>query len=562
MPQVTGGQAIAEVLKAEGISHVFVLPGGEIMPIFDALVAEGIQLISTRHEQAAGNMADGWARVTRKPGVCIVPMGPGIVNAIPAIIQAYYMGSPVVFITGCIPSNLPEMDAFEDIDAKQLVASVTNWIHRCNFTHRIRDFTQKAFNAALSGRMAPVLLEIPKDVIAASYEAPDSSPLSPSMYRPIGRIHGDPLHVKQAVELLAKAERPVIIAGSGVYWSQACDALMQIAEFFQTPVACEFLAIGCIPQEHPLSIGNAVVNPLVKQADLLVVIGAKLDEFLGFGRDPAFYAEDAKLIHIDIVPGVIGKNRTVEVGIVGDARAILQQMLQTAKDLALKRMSGNFAKQCRDNWLQLFSFFDKEADSDEIPIKPLRLMKEIRDFASKDSRFILDGGDTTAWANLILRANYPGQIIASQGPLVHLGAGLPISIAAKLAEPEKPIYLISGDGSFLFNINELDTAVRHEVPIIAIINNDCAWGLVYHTRLFKTRSEEQASCGTLLNERARLDKIAQGFGAEGELVTDPSEIQPALKRALDSNSPYVVDVRVSRQYMTLLSQVFTKQQDY
>jgi acetolactate synthase-1/2/3 large subunit len=562
MPQVTGGQAIAEVLKAEGISHVFVLPGGEIMPIFDALVAEGIQLISTRHEQAAGNMADGWARVTHRPGVCIVPMGPGIINAIPAIAQAYYMGSPVVFITGCIPSNLPEMDAFEDIDAKQLVASVTNWTHRCNFTHRIRDFTQKAFNAALSGRMAPVLLEIPKDVIAASYEAPDTSTLSPTMYRPTGRVHGDPLHVKQAVELLAKAKRPVIIAGSGVYWSQACDALMQIAEFFQTPVFCEFLAIGCIPQEHPLSIGNAVANPLVKQADLLVVIGAKLDEFLGFGRDTTFYAEDAKLIHIDIVPGVIGKNRMVDVGIVGDARAILQQMLQTAKDLALKRMSRKFAKQCRDNWLQLFSFFDKEADSDEIPIKPQRLMKEIRDFASKDSRFILDGGDTTAWANLILRANYPGQIIASQGPLGHLGAGLPISIAAKLAEPERPIYLISGDGSFLFNINELDTAVRHEVPIIAIINNDCAWGLVYHTRLLKTRSEEQASCGTLLNERTRLDKIAQGFGAEGELITDPSEIQPALKRALDSNSPYVMDVRVSRKYITLLSQVFTTQRDY
>ncbi|MDO8055940.1 MAG: thiamine pyrophosphate-binding protein [Candidatus Hermodarchaeota archaeon] len=373
---------------------------------------------------------------------------------------------------------------------------------------------------------------------------------------------GDPVQVKRAVELLAQAERPVVIAGSGVYWSQACQQLIDFAEFFSIPVATEYLATGCFPQQHPLSIGHANANPFTRQADVVLVVGARLDEFLGFGRDPGFYAEDAKFIHVDIVPDVIGKNRAVEVGIVGDARAVLAQMLETAKSITKKRLAGSFAKQSREAWEQLLAVLEKDTESDEVPIKPQRLMKEIREFASPDSLFVLDGGDTTAWAYLYLRANYPGQIIGSQGPLGHLGAGLPITLAAKLARPEKPVYLISGDGSFLFNASELDTAVRYEIPVVLVVNNDCAWGLVYHTRLLTTRSEEKASCGTLLNEHARLDLLAKGLGAQGELVTQPAEIKPALQRALDSGAPYVLDVRVSRKYITLLSQIFTTKRNY
>ncbi|MFX0168889.1 MAG: thiamine pyrophosphate-binding protein [Candidatus Hodarchaeota archaeon] len=562
MPQVTGGNAVAEVLKTEGITHVFSLPGGEILPIYDALVAEGIKIITTRHEQAAGNAADGWARVTRTPGVCLVPMGPGIVNAIPAFAQAYQMGSPVVAITSSISHKLTDMDAFEDLDLNALVSPVTKWTRQCVFPHRIGEYLQKAFSAALSGRMAPVLLDIPKDIIATPVDADAITALVPSQYRPLGRIYGDPVQVKRAVELLAQAERPVVIAGSGVYWSRACQALIELAEFLSIPVAAEYLAVGCFPQQHPLSIGNAIGNAFTRQADVIMVVGARLDEFLGFGRDPGFYAEDAKFIHVDIMSDPIGKNRAVDVGLIGDAQAVVSQMLETAKTLTKKRVTGNFAKQSRAAWEQLMGFLEKDTESDEVPIKPQRLMKEIREFATPDSLFVLDGGDTTAWAYLYLRANYPGQIIGSQGPLGHLGAGLPISLAAKLARPEKPVYLISGDGSFFFNLSELDTAVRHEIPVVVVVNNDCAWGLVYHTRLLKTRSEERASCGTLLSEHARLDKIAQGLGAQGELVTSPAEIQPALKRALDSGAPYVLDVRVSRKYITMLSQIFTTKRDY
>ncbi len=562
MPQTDSGKAVVGVLKAEGITHVFSLPGGEILPIYDALEAEGIQIITTRHEQAAGNAADGWARVTRTPGVCLLPMGPGIVNAVPALAQAYQMGSPVVAITSSISHKLVEMDAFEDLDLKALVSSVTKWTRRCVFPHRISEYLQKAFKASLTGRMAPVLLDIPKDIIAAPSEEAEQRFLKPTQYRPMGRLLGDPILVKKAVILLLKAERPVIIAGSGVYWSRACKELVKFAEYLGIPVAAEYLATGCFPQNHPLSIGNAIANPFTRQADMILVVGARLDEFLGFGRDPSFYSEDTHFIHVDIEPDAIAKNRPVSVGILGDAKAVLMQMLQTAKELTKKRKASNFAKQSRVAWEQLFEVLEKDADSDEVPIKPQRLMKEIREFASSNSLFVLDGGDTTAWAYLYLRANHPGQIIGSQGPLGHLGAGLPISLAAKLARPETPVYLISGDGSFMFNVSELDTAVRHNIPVVAIVNNDCAWGLVYHTRLLKTRSEERASCGTLLNERARLDKLAEGLGARGELVTKPDEIRPALKRATESGQPYVLDVRVSRKYMTLLSQIFSTKRDY
>ncbi|MFX1562366.1 MAG: thiamine pyrophosphate-binding protein, partial [Promethearchaeota archaeon] len=322
------------------------------------------------------------------------------------------------------------------------------------------------------------------------------------------------------------------------------------------------LAVGCIPQDNPLSIGNAIANPLLKQADVLLVIGAKLDEFLGFGRDPSFYSEDAKLIHIDIVSSTIGKNRPAQVGIVGDARVILTQIIETTGTIARKRAAASFAKQTRATWLQLFEIFEKDGLSSEEPIKPQRLMKEIREFASPDSLFVLDGGDTSAWAYLYLRANYPGQIIGSQGPLQHLGAGLPISIAAKLARPKSPVFLITGDGSLLFNVSELDTAVRHQVPVIVVVNNDSAWGLVYHTRLLRTGSEEKAAQGTLLSESTRYDKLAQSLGASGELVTTPDEIKPALKRAMESGQPYVIDVRVSRKYMTVLSQIFSTKRDF
>ncbi|MHA1722928.1 MAG: thiamine pyrophosphate-binding protein [Candidatus Baldrarchaeia archaeon] len=562
MTEIDGGTIVAKALKAENIKCVFTLPSGEILPILEKLVEEGVQVITTRHEQAAGNAADGWARVTRSPGVCIVPTGPGLANLIPAITQAFYAGSPVVAISGHSAYKYTNMNAFEEINGVEIVSSITKWAKQCTFTGRLHEFVQEAFRHATCGKMGPVLLEIPKDILQGKCDAKRVKILPPEQYRSKGRIHGDPALVKKAVDFLLASEKPLIIAGSGVYWSGAWEELIKLAELLSIPVACEGLAVGCVPYDHPLYVGNAIGNPFMRNADVLLVIGAKFDEFLGFGRDLSFYSEDVKVIKIDIDPSEIGKNRPVDVGILGDAKAVLTQMLEfLSKSVSSAPKERGWSKEVRSAWLKFNESFERAAESSEKPIRPQRLMKEIRELVGKDTICVLDGGDTTAWAYLYLRAYRPGQIIGSQGPFGHLGAGIPMGIAAKLAYPNGKVFVITGDGSFLFNGSELDTAVRYNIPIIVIVANDSAWGMVYHTRSITSRSKEKAALFTFLNEKVRYDKYAESLGAYGELVTEPNEIKPAIKRAIRSNLPAVVDVRVSREFATPLSYILTAKRE-
>ncbi|MFX1440637.1 MAG: thiamine pyrophosphate-binding protein [Promethearchaeota archaeon] len=554
MTEPTGAQVAARAIIAEKVNTVFTLADASILSILDELIDKGVKVVAVRHEQAAGNAADGWGRVTRTPGVCFVPMGPGLVNLMPSLVQAYQAGSPMVAITSAAPVDMSEMDAFEDIDAVKMVEPFTKWAARCRNPKQVGKYVRMAFSEAMSGKKGPVVLEIPKDVQSSSGTDID---FTPDSFRPTGRTTGDPESIKKAVELLAGAERPVILAGSGVYWSGAAKELVNLAEMMNIPVACEFLALGCIPQSHDLFIGNAVAqaNLFLSQADVMLTIGARFDSFLGFGTDPAIYAEDVKVIHVDIDSSVIGKNRPVEVGIVGDAQAVMRSMLDYAKASKIERPDTAFASQVRAGYQMIAEGFDEEADPVEVPIRPDRLMRELREFASPESMFIIDGGDTTAWAFLYLRAEYPGQIIGAQGPLGHLGAGLPIGLAAKTAHPERDVFIVSGDGTFFFNGVELETAVRQDIPVVVVVCNDCAWGLVYHTRRIKTGSEELACRGTIINEDVKLDKFAESLGAYGETVAKTEDIKPALQRALDSGKPAVIDVRVSREYESILSQV-------
>ena len=552
MTELKGAQAAARAIIAENVNTVFTLADGSILPILDGLIDGGVEVVDVRHEQAAGNAADGWGRVTRTPGVCLVAMGPGLVNLLPALAQAYHAGSPVVAITGAAPLHMYEMDSFEDIDAVKIVEPYTKWAARCRTAKQIPKYIRLAFSHAMSGKKGPVLLEIPKDIQTDTCEIAD---VSPSDYRPAAGPTGSASAIKKAVELLAGAERPAILAGSGVFWAGASKELVELAELMKTPVACEFLGLGCIPQSHDLSIGNAVTNPFLPQADVMVTVGARFDNFLGYGTDSSTFAKDVKMVHIDIDDSVIGKNRPIDVGINGDAKEVLSSMLDYAKANGISRTDTAFAEQVKAGYSMMSEAFDEEADPEEIPIRPHRLMRELREFAKPESMFVIDGGDTSAWSFLYLRAEFPGQIIGAQGPLGHLGAGLPIAIAAKKAHPERDIYLVCGDGSFFFNGVELETAVRLKIPVISVICNDLAWGLVYHTRRIKTGSEKLAKRGTIINEHVKLDLFAQSLGAYGEIVTETKEIKPALQRALDSGKPSVVDVRVSREYESILSQV-------
>jgi len=558
MGEISGGRLVAKALKAEGVKYVFSLPGGHIAPIYEGLIEEDIEIISTRHEQAAGNAADSWGRVTRTPGVCLVTAGPGIVNLIPALAQAYYANSPVIGITGRTAFVFSDKHAFQEVDSVALANPITKWAKTCSIVYRIPEYVQDAFRAATSGKMGPVLLDFPLDTTCLSCDESKVSIVPPEKYRATGKTYGDPILIKKAAEMLLNAEKPIILVGSGVYWSNASEELIKFTEFTQIPVVYYELGQGCIPDDHPLCVGNAIVGLRFAKPDVMLAIGVCFDELLGFGVDETMYPKDLKIIHVDIEPSIIGKNRPIDLGIIGDPKAVLSQLLEAVKQILEKEgvKERAWAKKLAETKKTFFSGFEKAGDSTAKPIRPERLMKEIREFVTPDTIVILDGGDTSVWAYTFLKAQFPGQIIGSQGPLGHLGAGIPMGIAAKLAKPEKKVFVITGDGSFLFNGAEIDTAVRYDIPFVVIIANDSYWGMVYHGNVLAWKSKEKSSIGTKLNEEVRYDKFAESLGGYGETVIDPEEIKPAIQRALKENVPAVIDVRIDTEAVTILDQYF------
>jgi len=540
---MNGAELVAKSLLKEGVKCAFALPSGEILPVCEYLRDEGVEVIFTRHEQAAGNAADGYARVTRDAGFCIVPTGPGLANLMPALAQAYYASSPVVAIAGHSRYANLDRNAFEEIDGHLWVKEYTKWSRLVPFTQRLHEYVQEAFRRALSGRFGPVMLEIPKDVLNSDCNMEIEFP-DPENYRYTGRVGCEESYILKAVELLKDAEKPLIIAGSGVYWSNAENLLLEFAERLSIPVCVSGLGYCCISGDHKLFAGQASASPVVGESDFLLVLGTRFDEFLGFGQK---FAKDAKVVHVDVDPNEVAKNRYVNVAICCDIGFFLANALRFIDSTS---KFDRWAEGVQMTVGNINKVFDEAAKGDEKPMKPQRLMKELSEILRRDDLVILDGGETTAWGLLYFRS---GKVIVSQGPFGHLGAGIPMGIAAKAAEPEKRVFVVTGDGSFLFNGVEIDTAVRHGLQIVVVVVNDSAWGLVNHTRLLTTKSDERAKYGVMLNENVRYDRFAESLGAYGELVTDPEEVKEAVKRALDSGLPAVLDVRVKLEEISPLA---------
>ncbi|WP_457590224.1 thiamine pyrophosphate-binding protein [Geoglobus sp.] len=543
---MNGADLVAKAIVMEGIESVFALPSGEILPLCEHLRDEGVDVVFARHEQAVGNMAEGYARVTRKAGVAIVPTGPGLVSLMPALAQAYHSGSPIVAIAGHSKFENLDRNAFEEIEGARWVERYVKWSKMPVFTERLHEYVQEAFRHAMSGKFGPTLLEIPKDVLNADFDG-DVELGAPDSYRFTGRVVCDASSVDRAVDLLNSAEKPVIVAGSGVYWSGAENELRKLAEMLSIPVAVNGMAFGSVPTTHPLYLGPAPGNMILREADLALVIGTRLDEFMGFGR---LFAADARIIQVDIEWKEIGKNRYVDLGVVSDAKAFLLALLERASRI---RRFDQWASQAGMMAAGVREMIAQPSGNDDGRIKPQEMMRELSQILRGDDIVVLDGGETTAWGLLMLKAERVGNVFNSQGELGHLGAGVPMGIAAKSAYPDRRVFVVTGDGSFLFNGVEIDTAVRHNLPIVVIVANDSAWGMVCHTRYLSTGSKERACFGTILNEEARYDKFAESLGAFGELVEKPGELVEAVKRALDSGLPAVIDVRVSKEEMSPLA---------
>jgi len=543
MAKVRGSTLVGRALKNEGVKAVFTLSGA-LSGIYDTCVDEGIELIDMRHEQAVANAATGYAMATGEPGVTMVTEGPGVINMTPGIATAWYACAPVIGITTHTPHCYEGMGAVQEFDSRDMYRSITKWRGYCTATRRLPEYVATAFRYASTGRKGPVLLDFPTEALLLEVEEEQAPIIPPDRYRTNARPYGDPELVRRATKWLLDAERPGILIGSGVLWSGASEELIQFAELLKIPVCYAIGGKGGIPDDHPLCGGPVGLGfGSIAGADVLFAIGVRFEEILNYGTGD-FYAPNVKVISVDIEPTEIGRNRPVDIGIWGDAKAVLTQLTESAKEAlqasGKKRKETEWARNLRNAGKSIIDGLSSDASSSDKPIDPRRLGKEVCEFLGKDSYIVMDGGDINAHVTPLYCASFPRSFISGQGgSLGHLGGGIPFAIGVKTAKPDKRVLVVTGDGSFLLNASEIDTAVRHNKQIVVVISNDCQWGMVRHDQQLNKNYDVCSK----LSEDTRYDKYAEGLGAYGELVTEPEEIKPALNRAFDSGLPAVLDVR-------------------
>lgn len=534
MAELCGGDLFVRALKREGVKYVFTLCGGHISPIYNACINEGIELIDVRHEQVAAHAAAGWARATGEVGIAVVTAGPGVTDSVSGVAEAFTAGCPMIEFGGRAPLSAFETGSLQDMDQVRLMEPITKWAKTIYQAKRIPEYVSTAFRQAKSGTPGPVYLECPIDILL-SQKVEEKDVVFPENYYAEQESGGDPASIKKAVALLTAAERPAILAGSGLFWAKGDRELRELVDTARIPVRTVGFARGAVPEDHPLTMPMAGM----RVADVVMTLGVKLDFTLMYGRAPLFHP-DAKFIQVGIDASLIGYNRGAEIGIVASPRAALRQMID--------ELDGG-QKKSRAAWLEQLGALGRRAEeqvakaygADSLPIHPGRLAREVSEFLDKDAIVVLDAGDAAGWFSPLFKAQSMGQVMSS-GPLGCLGAGTGFALAAKLANRQKQVLIYSGDGSFGLNGMEFDTFVRHNLPVVAVISNDSAWGMVKHGH--RRMYGEDRLAGTTLKPRQRYDKMVEALGGYGEYVERIEDIKPALNRAFASGLPACVNVEV------------------
>ena len=469
--------------------------------------------------------------MTRGIGVCAVTAGPGVTDALTGIANAYAANSPVLLLGGAAPSFNAGKGSLQEMEQVDLFTRITKWSDRIPFPDRVPTYLAKAFRTMLTGRPGPVFLEVPWDVLSNGVEESEC-PL-PVSYRTRARQPGDPAFIARAAELLGKAERAAIVAGSSIHWDDAAAQLATLAERLGAPVYLNGAGRGSLPAGHPHFFSNTRKEALA-EADVALIVGTPLDFRLGYGSG---IAETAKIVQVDSDAAEIGRNRAVDVGIIGDSRSVLEQL---AAETSARRKTGGWLRQLRE---QEQAKAERQAAferSDQVPIHHFRLAKELDTVArgAGDSMFVADGGNWVAIAAKVIGLRKPGRWL-DPGPLGCLGVGAPFAIASKLLYPDRPVFVIQGDGSFGFNGMDFETALRFKLPMVVVVGNDAAWGQIRlpQVQLF---GPEKSPATQLV--ATRYDKVVEALGGHGEHVTEPAAIRPALERALASGTVACVNV--------------------
>ncbi len=564
MVLLTGGQIVYEYLKKEKVPYIVGIPGHGCLPLLDAFVGKGdVKPIMVKHEQAAAHLADGYYRASGKPLAVFTSVGPGACNTVTGVATAYVDSSAMIVLTGSVQTYMFGRGILQEIERKhwsdfwRVIEPVVKRSWQVTRVDQLPRVLTQAFKLALGGRPGPVHIDLPVDIQA---EAADVEILEPEQHRPEGRQRGDANQIKRAARLLLSAKRPAIIAGGGVITSGADGELKELAEFLGAPVLTTFrgMSKGVFPEDHPLygfypghasPIGNAIST----KSDVLLVVGSRLrDETTGsFTAGVALNVPPTKVLHIDLDINEIGKNVPTEVGILGDAKAVLSDLLDVLKSHSKKRSyrQTEYFKEVQALRRQWEEELEEQRSLD--PMSIARVLKEVRTFLEREAIVISSAGLPQELVHQQLPMYLPRTYISSGGYST-MGFGIPAAIGAKLASPKRQVLAIEGDGSFLMTGEEMTTAYQYGLPIVVLVLNNFGWISIRDHQL-RQHGEKRSIATEFVDRNGRLYspdfvKLADAYSCYGERVRKPEEIRPALRRAFQSGKPAIVEAIVARKY--------------
>ncbi|MFH1135691.1 MAG: thiamine pyrophosphate-binding protein [Pseudomonadota bacterium] len=542
MEPINGGRLAARALVDQGVKYLFTLSGGHITPIYQFLEGSGVQLFDTRHEQAAVFMAEAWGRMTRKPGVAMVTAGPGFTNALTPIANARMANSPLVLISGCVGIESIEKLDLQDMRQAPVIEPMVKKALICHKTERIPEFVDMAFRTAAGGRPGPVYLELPVDVLNAQ-TTPDKvkAPRTTVESRPV-----DAAQAEQIVAMIEAAKKPLLIAGSGVWYADGGAELKALVEKTGIPVFTSAGGRGVVSDEHPLCFESSLaIRPGAAlyanmSADLVILLGTRISLYYIFGD---IFPASAKFVQVDIQAEEIGRNRAIDLGVVSDAAAMCRELGRVVEQKGLsEKLQGRFA-----SWVGELHAADKAGkaeaqvnwDSNNVPIHPMRLAREVNDFMNREDDIVVaDGGDTQIWMGMTRTIRRPGRYLDA-GLFGCLAVGLPYANAAKLLYPDNRVCLIIGDGSVGFNFMEFETAIRKRLPVVTVISNDLGWGMIRHSQ--EIRMGKAIETGTFIG-KVEYHKLVEDLGGKGFYVERAEDVRPALEEAFASGKTCCINV--------------------
>jgi thiamine pyrophosphate-dependent acetolactate synthase large subunit-like protein len=543
MGEMTGGRAVVELLKAEQVRYIFGIVGATFLDVLDALYDDrSVEYINVRHEQGAAFMADGLARVTGLPGVCLVTSGPGATNLLTGVAAAYVAHSPVVVLVGGIAVEHYQKDAFQEFDLVGMFRPVTKWAVQITQPDRIPELLRAALRTAMSGRRGPVLVEIPRDVLNDTLSP--SAALPPSSYRPTHPLVPHPDAIREAARLLRHADRPLLLAGGGVNWAGASDLVVRLSEEYSIPMITAYGRNDAVPNAHPLYVGPLgragapEAAAACRRADLLLAVGSRLAQFTTH-FDDRYIRPGTPIVQIDVESRDIGRYYPVTIGIQADAREACRALLDALAAEGVHPPREAWRREAETLRAQRQARLAAEAGLDSTPMKPQRVYAELRRALPPDTIVALDAGAAPAYGYDRLQFTGPRTFLTPLD-LGGLGFAFPAALGAKLGRPDAPVLAIHGDGGFLMNAQEIETAVRHQINAVTLVMNNNCWGSekAYQRAFYGAR---YIGCDI---GNPRYEQLARLFGAEGYYVDHPDQVGDALRAALRAGKPAVIEIPI------------------